>query len=92
MSHSMSPALPAASAPEGGTEPGGLPLVFLDFIAGGNAAAYLLDGWSYEEECGRWSDGPRCSLALPPVPCAKQFQLAIRVVPNQARLASAGNG
>lgn len=43
----------------------------------GNAAAHLIEGWSRAEALGRWTDGGRCALTLPPIAYHGRMQVVL---------------
>jgi hypothetical protein len=51
---------------------------WLSFAADGPAAGFLLDGWSWRESWGTWSDGTRASL-IAPVPRGYRGKLRIGI-------------
>ena len=53
----------------------------LDFRSGGNARAYLGDGWSVAEPIGTWAVGVRSEIKLPPSSHAGRYGLHFSVVP-----------
>ncbi len=54
-----------ADAPIDPAAPGG---ASINFMAGGNAPEYIIDGWSGAEPWGTWSDDSRAILSFRPVP------------------------
>jgi hypothetical protein len=58
----------APPAAAGGTPeaPGPVPAISIDFRRGGNAAAFLGEGWSFQEDDGIWAIGAASDLILPP--------------------------
>lgn len=59
---------------------GGAPLK-IDFRRGGNARAFLGEGWSDQEDGQIWSVGSRSSLAIPGIDPASDYRLSLRVWP-----------
>lgn len=57
------------------------PFLEIDFRAGGNSNAFLIEGWSGQEKIHRWTDGAQSTLAFPAPPCNCSYVLQLLLWP-----------
>jgi hypothetical protein len=56
-------------------------MVRIDFLQGGNAQQFLLEGWSFQEPIGIWAVGAESSLLLPPPETSAAHRMTIKLFP-----------